>query len=245
MAGSSYSSCRKGRTWQLVRQAADGSGKREAITNDPGLLDIPYSLTPDGSLAFVKYSGTAESQLWTLPVHGPAGAAPRAERVFSIPIADAEAGPAFSPDGKWLAYAASDAAGRRQIYVQAYPGPGDKHQVSIDGGNEPLWNPDPKKQPLELFYRNGDGLMATEITTRPDFRQGKRQRLFAGAAGYKTAMASYVRPNYDVSPDGQRFLMLKPVGREDAPVSDIHVVLNWSEDLKRLAPAKKSTRQVY
>jgi hypothetical protein len=177
--------------------------------------------------------------LWTLPLHDSSSPAPRAERIFSIPIADAEAGPAFSPDGQWLAYAASDASGRRQIYVQAFPGPGDKHQVSIDGGNEPLWNPDGTRQRLELFYRNGDDMMAVEITTRPSFRQERPHRLFAGAAGYKTVLPNYVRPNYDVTPDGQRFLMLQPIHQKDAPVSEIHVVLNWAEDLKRLAPAKK------
>jgi tRNA A-37 threonylcarbamoyl transferase component Bud32 len=229
----------KGRTWQLARQPADGSGRPAAVTSDPGLLDIPYSLTPNGWLAFVKFSGTSESQLWTLPLHDSSSPAPRAERIFSIPIADAEAGPAFSPDGQWLAYAASDASGRRQIYVQAFPGPGDKHQVSIDGGNEPLWNPDGTRQRLELFYRNGDDMMAVEIATRPSFRQERPHRLFAGAAGYKTVLPNYVRPNYDVTPDGQRFLMLQPIQQKDAPISEIHVVLNWAEDLKRLAPAKK------
>ncbi|MGH9409228.1 MAG: TolB family protein [Vicinamibacterales bacterium] len=231
----------KDRTWQLVRQPADGSGKPELVRSDTGLLDIPYSLTPDGSLAFVKYSGTAESQLWTLPLPGDAdrvGHAAEPSRIFSIPIVDAEAGPAFSPDGKWLAYAGSDASGRRQIYVQAYPGPGDKHQVSIDGGNEPLWNPDPKAQPLELFYRNGDDMMVINIATHPDFHQGKPERLFSGATAYQTVVPNYVRANYDVTPDGERFLMLKRVGQTAAPVTEIHIVLNWQEVLRRLEPGR-------
>lgn len=229
----------KGRTWQLARQSADGSGKPITVTSDAGLLDIPFSLTPNGLLAFVKFSGTSESQLWTFPLHDSSNSARQPERVFSIPIADAEAGPAFSPDGQWLAYAASDASGRRQIYVQAFPGPGDKHQVSIDGGNEPLWNPNQTRQPRELFYRNGDDMMAVEITTQPSFRQEKPRRLFGGAARYKPVAPNYVRPNYDVTPDGQRFLMLQPIGAKDAPSSEIHVVLNWFEDLKRLTPPNK------
>jgi serine/threonine-protein kinase len=224
----------RGRTWQISAQDADGRGKPQAETTDPGRLDIPYSTTPDGTLAFVKYSGTAESELWILPPAPPRETA--AERVFSIPIADAETGPGFSPDGRWLAYAAGDADGRRQIYVQAYPGPGDKHQVSIDGGNEPLWNPNPGTQPFELFYRNGDDMMAVDIAVRLGFAQSKPRRLFSGMANYWPVLPNYVRPNYDVSPDGQRFLMLQAVGRRDAPVTDIHVVLNWSEELKRVAP---------
>lgn len=81
-------------------------------------------------------------------------------------------------------------------------------------------------------------MMAVAITTRPSFRQEKPHRLFAGAAGYRTVLPNYVRPNYDVTPDGRRFLMLQPISRTEAPVSEIHVVLNWSEDLKRLAPGK-------
>src|SRR4030095_16466951 len=128
----------KGRTWQLSRQLADGSGKPEALRSDAGRLDIPCSLTPDGALAFVQYSGTAESQMWILPLHAPDDGHGQPQQIFSIPIADAEAGPAFSPDGHWLAYAGSDADGRRQIYVQSYPGPGGKHHAPIDGGQQLL-----------------------------------------------------------------------------------------------------------
>ena len=226
-------------TWQLSIQAADGSGKPELLGSDPGLLDMPYSFTPDGWLAVVKGSSTAESELWVTPAHRAASGAGDARRLFAIPIADADAGPTFSPDGRWIAYAASDASGHRQIYVQAYPGPGDKHQVSIDGGNEPVWNPDLGKQPLELFYRNGDDMMAVDLMAQPSFAQGKPRRLFQGAGGYQPVQTNYVRANYDVSPDGQRFLMLQVVGQNDAPITDIHVVLNWSEELNRLAPAKK------
>jgi len=229
----------KNHAWQLSVQAADGSGKPEPIAADPGLLDIPYSSAPEGVLTVAKISSTAEGELWIVPVVRPPNSAAIGQRLFSIPIADADAGATFSPDGKWLAYAGSDAAGRRQIYVQAYPGSGDKHQVSIDGGNEPLWNPDTTRQPLELFYRNGDDMMAVDITTKPGFAQGKPHRLFQGAAGYQAVQPNYVRANYDVSPDGQRFLMLQPVGQEQPPVTQIHVVLNWAEELKRLAPSKK------
>jgi serine/threonine-protein kinase len=228
----------KGRTWQLARQAADGSGQPEAVMSDTGLLDIPYSVMPDGSIGVVKYSGTAESQFWVLPTHK-STVGTRPMRIFSIPIADAEAGPAFSPDGHWLAYAASDASGQRQIYVQAYPEKGAKHQISIDGGNEPVWNPD-DRHGLELFYRNGDDMMAAEITTTPDFRQGRPHRLFAGASDYRSVAPNYVRPNYDFSAGDQRFLMLQAAGRKDTPATEIHVVLNWSEDLKRLAPAART-----
>ena len=226
-----------GRTWQLSMQSTDGSGRPERLGGDVGMMDIPYSLTPDGTLAFVKYSPTAEGELWVLPMHAAKPAAAR--RLFSIPPADADAGPMFSPDGRWVAYAASDASGRRQVYVQAYPGPGGKHQVSIDGGNEPTWNPARGPHALELIYRNGDDMMAVTITTDPVFSQQKPRRLFSGTSRYQPVKFNYVRPNYDVSHDGNRFLMLQSVGRQEAPVTEIHVVLNWSEALKRLAPLVK------
>ena len=138
----------------------------------------------------------------------------------------ADGAPQLSPDGRWMAYA-SEESGRREIYVQAYPGPGGRWQISNDGGNEPLWSASGR----ELFYRSGDRMMGVDITTEGEFLAGKPRQLFEGS--YVRAAAGYVRANYDVSPDGQRFLMLKSVEQKPAPLTQIHVVLNWSEELKR------------
>ena len=86
-----------------------------------------------------------------------------------------EAAPRFSPDGRWLAYI-SDESGRYEIYVQPYPGPGGKWQISTEGGTEPVWNPNGR----ELFYRNGDKMMAVDIATQPGFSAGKPRMLFEG-----------------------------------------------------------------
>jgi eukaryotic-like serine/threonine-protein kinase len=137
--------------------------------------------------------------------------------------------PAFSPDGHWLAYA-SDESGRYEIYVRPYPGPGGKWQISTEGGEQPVWNPSGR----ELFYRSGDKMMRVEIGTEPGFAVGKPRILFEGQ--YATA-ATF--PDYDVSPDGQRFLMLKPAEQAEAGPTQINVVLNWFEELKRLARAGK------
>jgi hypothetical protein len=115
--------------------------------------------------------------------------------------------------------------------VQAFPGPGGRWQVSADGGNEPRWNPNGR----ELFYRSGDRMMAVDVSTRGGFAAGKPRRLFAG--DYVRTFGGYVRAQYDVSPDGGRFLMLKPVEHEETPLRQINVVLNWSEELKRLVPS--------
>jgi hypothetical protein len=117
--------------------------------------------------------------------------------------------------------------------VKPYPGPGGKWQISTDGGTEPLWNHNGR----ELFYRNGDRMMAVDISTQPGFAAGKPRQLFE--RHYLANPIGNARPNYDISADGQRFLMVKPVDQEEAARTQINVVLNWTEELKRLVPPEK------
>jgi Tol biopolymer transport system component len=121
-----------------------------------------------------------------------------------------ESVPTFSPDGHWLAYI-SDESGRYEVYVQPYPGPGGKYQISTEGGTEPVWN----RNGRELFYRSGDKMMAAEINTRGSFSAGKPKVLFAGQ--YQPSQNPVPSANYDVSSDGQRFLMSSPVGKIRPP----------------------------
>ncbi len=127
----------------------------------------------------------------------------------------------FSPDGRWLAYV-SDESGRDEVYMQPFPGPGGKRQISTEGGREPVW----ARNGRELFYRQGDELMAVEITLEP-FTAGKPTMLFEGRYD-----RSYVAgANYDVTPDGQRFVFIKS-SAEELAVTQLNVVLNWFEELK-------------
>jgi serine/threonine-protein kinase len=144
-----------------------------------------------------------------------------------------ESAPMFSPDGRWMAYGA-DESGRNEIYVRPYPGPGGKWQISADGGGAAVWNPSGR----ELFFRSGDRMMAVDVTTQPTFAAGKPRLLFEARQYVPNSLVG-LRPNYDVSPDGQRFLMLKPTQQQETALTQIHVVLNWFEDLKRLAPAAR------
>ncbi|MBI2819587.1 MAG: PD40 domain-containing protein [Acidobacteria bacterium] len=160
----------------------------------------------------------------------------RAQPFLKTPYEDTA--PKFSPDGKWLAYS-SDESGRREIYVQPYPGPGGKWQISTNGGQEPVWNP----KGGELFYRSGSKIMAVEVNQSRDregavpstFSAGKPSILFEGP--YLSTAASF--PYYDVSPDGQRFLMLKPVESPASAPTQINVVLNWFEELKQKVPVEQ------
>jgi serine/threonine protein kinase/Tol biopolymer transport system component len=203
--------------WQL----ADGSGSQERLTTSE-YVNAPMSWSPDGQLlAFIELNPTTGFDIWVLKM-GDRKAQPFLRTRFN------ETAPRFSPDGRWLAYI-SDESSRFEIYVQPYPGPGGKWQISTEGGTEPVWNPNGR----ELFYRSGNKMMAVDIATQPSFVAGKPRMLFEGP---------YVPPpvpisNYDVSPDGQRFLMLKSTVSTEAAATQINVVLNWFEELKRRVPS--------
>jgi len=126
----------------------------------------------------------------------------------------------FSPDGRWLAYV-SDESGRRDVYVQPYPGPGGRWLVSTRGGQDPVWSADGR----ELFYREGDRMMVVEVPRQPTFTIGLPRVLFEG----RYAAADMGR-NYDVSPDGRRFVMIR--SDEPEPPVHLHIVLNWLDDLR-------------
>ena len=203
--------------WQL----ADGGGGLERLTTSE-YIESPQSFSPGGQLlAFNEVNPTA-LQVWVLRMSDR-----KAQPFIRTPFN--EAAPRFSPDGRWLAYISNE-SGRYEIYVQAYPGPGGKYQISTEGGTEPAWNPKGR----ELFYRSGDKMMAVDIATQPGFTAGKPRILFQGP--YEVAPVEI--DNYDVSPDGQRFLMLKPAEQAQS-LTQINVVLNWFEELKQKVPTGK------
>jgi serine/threonine-protein kinase len=144
-----------------------------------------------------------------------------------------------SPDGRWLAYD-SDESGRAEVYVHPWPaGDGGRWQVSTSGGVQPLW----ARNGRELFCRAPDGaLMTVPVDTAPgraSFASGTPTRLITGD-GYDHALGTANNGRtYDVSPDGRRFLLIKVGSADGAPPRNLVVVLNWTEELKRLAPASE------
>jgi len=203
--------------WQL----ADGSGGLERLTTSDD-SQTPNSWSADGKLlAFNVINNTTGIDIWDFRMSDR-----KAQPFLQTP--SNESAPQFSPDGRWLAYV-SDESDRYEIYVQPYPGPGGKWQISTEGGTEPVWNHNGR----ELFYRSGDKMMAVDIATQPSFSAGKPRTLFEGQ--YQPTPVTF--PNYDVSPDGQRFLMLKPSEQDQAAQTQINVVLNWFEELKRRVPS--------
>ena len=186
--------------WQL----ADGSDGPERLTTGES-TDIPISVTPDGqTLAFHRLNHYTGIDIWIYDVWMLRLSDRKAQPFLRSKLGAAT--PRFSPDGRWLAYI-SDESGRYEVYVQSCPGPGGTVQISRGGGTEPAWNSNGR----ELFYRSqGFGsqgkMMAVDIVTEPDFTAGNPRTLFEGAY---LASTSREVPNYDVSADGQRFLMVK------------------------------------
>jgi len=200
-------------------QFADGTGGLDRLNTSPQ-LSIPGSWSPDGKvLAYSIIDPHLGYDIWTMTPSD------HKTQIF-LQTKSNESAPQFSPDGRWLAYS-SDESGHNEIYVVPYPGPGGKWQISSDGGREPLWN----RNGRELFFRNGNKMMAAPIDTQVGFSAGTPKMLFQGQ--YVTLANS--TPNYDVTADGQKFLMLKTT----APPAQINVVVNWFEELKQKVPTGK------
>ncbi|MBI4887902.1 MAG: PD40 domain-containing protein, partial [Acidobacteria bacterium] len=216
-----YSSARDG-TPRPVWQAADGTGTAEPLTND-AVARLPSSFSPDGTRLLFQHAQVPQDVgMVTI------GAARRTELLLQGTYN--EQNPEVSPDGRWLAYQ-SDESGRTEIYVRPFPNvDGGKWQVSAAGGTRPLWSRDGR----ELFYWTGTrGVMAVPVQAGTTFAAG-RAAVVVGPA----FLAPNAGRNYDVSPDGRRFLMIKQATGEGAaaPVQLV-VVQNWLEELKRLVPA--------
>jgi serine/threonine-protein kinase len=207
-----FSSRRSGE-YRLYRKAADGSGVAEEMLAIE-YFDFPTSWSPDGkALAFAKNHPTQGYDIWILPLEGEQEPWPFAETVFHELYAT------FSPDGKWLA-SVSNESGRREVYVQPFPGPGGKVAISADGGDYPIWAPNGK----ELFYQEGNKLMAVAIETDLSLTAGIPRPLFE-VRNFETLSWAY-----DISPDGERFMVFED--REP----ELRIVLNWFEELERLVP---------
>jgi serine/threonine-protein kinase len=119
----------------------------------------------------------------------------------------------------------SNESAQFQVYVRPFPGPDRKWQVSTDGGTHPRWNSNGR----EIFYRNENKMMVATVTPASELTFSQPRVLFDQHYAFGTAQTI---PNYDVSPDGLNFVMVK----DDAEAGRLNVMLNWFEELKRLVP---------
>ena len=208
----------------LAWQAADGSGGEEVLfvsdrSDHAKILSI--SCSPDGRFLAFQRGDERDFDLWLLNLTGDHKTSPLLVSDYHTMF------PQISPDGRHIAYT-SDESGRAEIYVQSFPALGNKQLVSVDGGEEAHWSRDGR----QLFYRQGDKMMAVDMQAGSPIQEHAPRLLFEG-----TFPRSSFWTNYDVSRDGQRFLMLKEI--DEARVSQkLRVVLNWTEELKRRRAGK-------
>lgn len=174
---------------------------------------IPGSWLPDGSS--LLFSEWVEGGIWQIE--------PEGDRTPSLIMQTQarEGWPRLSPGGEWITFVETE-SGRREVFVQSFPDPGAKHQLSIDGGGEPVWSRDGRR----LFFRHGDGMFAVDGRYGTGIRFGPPRLLFRGE--YDSADVGH--QHYDVSLESDRFLMIKH-GRSEGPF-EVRVVLNWSEEFK-------------
>jgi hypothetical protein len=205
---------------------ADGSGSAATLATSTA-KGYPSAWTPDGSALLALLDG--QSRL--IPRDGKTE--PRPLAISNIAQAD------FSPDGRWLAYASRrpNANTQGQVYVQRYPALDRRGQVSSENGAAPAWRRDGR----ELYYvqdASADGslkirMMAVPITTTPTFAAGAPRMRFEGPFRIDGPFRAY-----DVTPDGQRFLLVREIAQPPARLSQMVLVQNWFEELKREAPTK-------
>jgi serine/threonine-protein kinase len=215
----------------LYWKAADGSGAVERLTTS-ARSQTPASWSPDGTtLAFVEEgdsTGFFQFDIWVLSIRD------RKTRAV-INTAANEVTPEFSPDGQWLAFVSSE-SGRNEVYVQPYPGPGERHLISTNGGVQPAWSGNGR----ELFYVQGGTfsgggmttLMSVRVVTAPAFLAATPEALFESAD-----LSIPWGRSYDVASDGGRFLLtLSKEAPTNPPPAQMIFVQNWFEELKRLVP---------
>ena len=206
-----YMKTRRGQpSLNLFQKTADGAGSEQAVLED-GINKYPLSWSPDGR--FILYSAvpgspTTGNDLWAMPLSGDRKPFPylqtRSNEFYGL----------FSPDGRWVAYVSNE-SGRGEVYVAAFPGAGGKRQISTAGGNAPRWRRDGK----ELIYLTPNNtLMAASVNG-----QGASFEVTSVTTLFETRRSSPEFP-YDVSADGQRFLIISAA--DDATSSGITVAVN-------------------
>jgi len=220
---------------------ADGSGQPELLLerNDKasGELIISGSISPDGRwLAYSHQRGNSPRAIWTLPLDTADPDHPKAGQpeLFVAPNGGA-AQPAFSPDGRWLAYTAYESSSKAQVIVRPFPGGASgsaQVQISTTDGLNPIWS----RNGRELFYLTSDGhiMVVAYTVTGGNFTAGKPRRW--GEIGYR---AGGPGQPLDLAPDGTRFIVLSAqASSPEVEKANLHItfLLNFFDELKRKLP---------
>ena len=212
-------SAREEGNFDIFQRSADGTGEAELLVSSDG-SDHPSSWTADGKyLVHQRSSLQTGTDIWYLERKAQGDgfdAHPFLETRFS------EAAGRVSPDGLFVAYLSNE-SGQFDVYVRSFPDGAGKLRISPSGGVQARW----AKTGTELFYVEGETLMAVSVSTENGFQAGSPRPLFRHA-GFGARRAT----NFDVSADGQRFLVVESLGEEAEDQQAIHVVQNWYEEFR-------------
>jgi eukaryotic-like serine/threonine-protein kinase len=202
----------RSRNWDLYLKNSDGGQDENIIVSDE-LGKFPSDWSKDGK--YILYNRGAD--LWLVTI-------PELKSTMFMRAPSVLRNGRFSPDGKWLAYASNE-TGKWEIYVTSFPEARGKWQVSTGGGEQPRWRADGK----ELFYFSSDyKMMAAPVTTGTNFDAGVPVVLFQGIPRQPVLVFDFFV--YDVSRDGQRFLINTPFKQAVQPMS---ITLNWPAKLNK------------
>ena len=203
----------------LYLTAADGSGQAKRLT-ESDTNQYAASWSSNGVLVFLEGDPTSNLDIMVLSMDGDSEPKSFRETPFR------ETHPAFSPDGHWLAYA-SDETGRNEVQVRPFPTGVTPYPISNAGGKAPVWSANGD----QLFYRSGTRFMEVAVPGGSISARSPSRILFGG----RYAESDPVR-NYDVSPDGDRFVIEIPAAPERHPATRVNIIQNWFEELTELVP---------
>jgi len=201
----------------------DGSGSPQLLIEEEVEVQS-YSWTPDGRhVIYGRLDAETAWDIWALPIQGDRD---------PFPLVEGESSENFgvvSPDGGWLAYVA-DESGRPEVYVQAFPRPHGRQQVSANGGVEPQWSADGR----ELFYVSDDGIYSVPVTTGGNtFRFERSAKVLDVRVNDPYGLGAY-----DVADDGRRFLVARSLTDTGSAAEADHVllILDWFDELRERVP---------
>jgi hypothetical protein len=215
-----YTSELSSKGWIIRRKRLDAQGATEDLATVAG-ESYTNDWSPDGEfIAYETFDPETRWDVWLLPLKDPSKQQALLKTSFN------ERQVQFSANGAWIAYT-SNQSGRNEVYVQKFPASGETWRISTNGGGQPRWSRDGR----ELFYVDPDQkLMAVDIKMSPVFEAGASRQLLQLRLDMTQGIAG-IRNQYDVSPDGQQFLVNTIVGEPSSAV--ITVTLNWTTALKR------------